>query len=659
MRQHLLESVEKRCLLIIARAEGFPGFDRSNQKSLRHEDMRLGQLKKQLWGRFRKYSHWKLANKKDCMEFRRWLIITAINTDNRSLNGRFLLTYPELTWDIFYSNKPWEENTTKYGAFVSLPDWKSFAPFIYPLCTEQNVAKVFEKLVESTEAEANSLLPIKRRKTSERKNGFIKKTLSKYIDNLRRLLYMADETHNKERAVLVKWDVKDITGMPSRCGRLILTKNHLVFDNTGLCVTKSRVYDIRKLSVQKFKIPGIIKRDCGLKLREWKETNLYTETTLSFSGGTNVRDQVWNACNALIEIHQWLLNNDVASKQTKKLIENRCLRNVCDNIIREEALISLVGVTSVSLQEENMRDLIVRVTQEMTTDLERISPNKRDLAFSMKDFFAEESFDVDPERQTRMQSNTKSYKGEIFAENDSKLEMMTNSFKLLQLQIAPLFILRDACILILIWEDVGISLTTLIMLILVWWKDCVAYIPSTAFFLNALLLIAMKNGSKTMNSYYYIVKYWVEARRGTVLNNEFSSTSVDLLTYEDVKKRFSLIRDQNHNTQWIGKETVAVVQGKVLALRNSIGRLSSLYTWKVPEKSESLCILSLIICGCLLYIPIKHLYLLLVLWAFRWGANRREQLQHFRREKSPQQEWWEEVPILLPNKEDLSSTGSL
>lgn len=668
-QQQLLDSVEKRCLLIIARVEGYRGYDRTRQTSLKNEEARLGQLKQLLRGRFRKYERWKQANQEDSMDFNRWLIITAINADNRSLNGRFLLNHPELTFDIMYSNKPGDE-IPKYETLIRLKDWKNFAPFIYPLCTKQNVSQVYDKLVESTEVEANSLLP-KRRKSSESAKGFVKKVLLKYIDNLRRLLNSSVETHNRERAVLVKENVTDITGLPARSGKLILTKNHLVFDRTGLSGTKSRVYDLRKLTVQKFKSPGIFKRDCSLKLLEWKQTNWFTETTLSFSGvqvsnkGTNVRDQVWNACVALIEIHRWLLTVDEASKQTKQLIENRCLRDVCDNIIREEALLSLAGITAVCLQvdKENVKDFIVQVTHEMSLDEHKFTPNNHDWAASMRDLFNGNNLIVDPERQTTTQTYTKCYMEEYPEEKELKLEMMAKTFKILKLQLAPLFILLDASILILMWEDVGVSLVTFVMLIMVWWKDFVGYIPAMSFLLNAILLIAMKNGSNAMNAYYCNIKHWVDTRRETVLNQESPVQSAELLHARDENEGFfSSIRDKFHKYKQklrIGKETVRGVQQRFLGISNFFGRLSSIYAWKVPEKSETVCILSVIICVCLLYIPIRHLYLVIVLWAFRWGANRREQLRHLRRKKSAHQKWWGELPLTLPENEERSPAGSL
>jgi len=667
-RQQLLESVEKRCLLIIARVEGYCGYDRSH-RTLRDEETRLMKLKQLLRGRFRKYERWKLSRNEDSMDFNRWLIITAINTDNRSVNGRFLLNHPELTFDILYSNKPGDD-IPKYETLIRLSDWESFAPLIYPLCTKENAAKVFDKLVESTEAEANSLLP-KRRKSSGQERGFVKKVLLKYIDNLRPLLNMSVETHNRERAVLVKENVTDITGLPSRSGKLILTKNHLVFDRTGLSGTKSRVYDLQKLTVQKFKSPGIFKRDSGLKLLEWKQTNWFTETTLSFSGvqvvnkGTSVRDQVYNACIALIEIHRWLLTVDEPSKQTKELIENRCLREVCDNVIREEALLSLVGVTAVSLQEDkkNIKDFVLRVTRELSTNLDRrLTANSNDWAASMRDLFTGSNLIVDPEKQTATQVNKKCYKGDYSEEKELKLERIAKTFKIVRLQLAPLFILRDACVLILMWEDVVVSLVTFVMLVMVWWKDLVEYIPAMSFLLNAIVLMAMKNGSNTMNTYYCKIRQWVETRRETVLSQESCSPSAELLHPRDENEGFfSSMRDKIHKYKQklrIGKETVRGVQQRFLDFSNFFGRLSSIYAWKVPEKSETVCILSVIIFICLLYIPIRHQYLIIVVCAFRWGANRREQLRHHKRTKSAQQKWWEELPLTLPENDERSSAVS-
>ena len=202
--------------------------------------------------------------------------------------------------------------------------------------------------------------------------------------------------------------------------------------------------------------------------------------------------------------------------------------------------------------------------------------------------------------------------------NQEELKIIT---KIIRAELEPILSIITIMINIIKWNNIPISLITLVILLFIAYKNYVFYLPGMILIVLSLCMLNYKFKLNVLISILAYLEYMTDpAIKNDITNddNDSKSNKMDDQNSDDNIKRWQLIKRAKKVKKKIKKVKTSLgsIQYFLWEISIQFGKLRSIYFFKANQTSINICYGLLIFGLLLLFIPFRIIYTLIVLLVF-------------------------------------------
>lgn len=439
--------------------------------------------------------------------------------------------------------------------------------------------------------------------------------------------YMSD----KERILYYIKGVSDMTSVPPFFGFVVLTDYHLIFHGSAL-VTRTTSIDLTEvnISIVRTKIGGFFQRDTALKINDtwvWNIANINCKR----------RDELFWNIQTMLNAHELSSMVNEENNELKNKIKRKIIREASDDILRQNALKSMV----MSEESDAIPYLLyANINQKMEyiseirnafkiIEKEHSSANVLSslwMTFTDHQLNESKEHNLDPIQELHnieyeIIGEEIEYRGQERIYEEFDVKEFYKWIKILRIEFEPLIIGIRFYKSIVQWKNPGLTLVIVILLIFISYMDWIYLIPGTVLICNALLMIAFKCDQPSMVS--VIDRALTYA--GYNINDDEEREDIEQYLerkFGEQKKeeRFQIIKKIKIMRRKLAgaKFSLGIHQKKLKRLGILLGKCRALYLWNIRniDQSQLVCVLSFMIGILLCFISMRAIFVIIVCGVF-------------------------------------------
>eukprot|EP01084_Bolivina_argentea_P067751 123332_1 len=560
------QKVLKECTKILLEIE--------NNRSPDNEDLDTDSFCSILEERYNIYKQRKQSKNMQVLARHEFIALCCITAERES-NKPFLFEKTKLSFTIMCSNCD-----TNIEPMVNLKQFEKWATKLYPLATKQNYKRIFLALANDINDDIisdindddtrkgsfgkrvrqhisdyknsnknNNIREVKERERHDKiiYGGILMNRFCGYVTELYNnfnieqnecgqvKLSLEQIIQPHERILYHIRGVSDMTGLPPYYGFVILTDYHLIFQGTALTTRTTAIkLNDNKLSIERCKIGGFLKRDTALKIYCDLGTFTWNVVNIKNTRRDELYWSIWTMRQAhkLCQNIQIILNENNKNKNSNELsnkdeelimkIKRKIIVEAADDVLRQNSLQNLFEknkykekfdcVAFVRYATRSQKKLYVVNISEELNDIEYSQNSNKSMMSSLFGFGSSNIDDeknnkfIDPDNEIKLQEY-KQLKNDFERENKMKklnvlvdkkreefeLKQFFKYLKILRIEFEPAMFLYRLYKCIVGWKNKGLSLFILVILEIIAYLNLVHYIPAFLLIFNGILLISMKN----------------------------------------------------------------------------------------------------------------------------------------------------------------------